>query len=76
MERSCFSETVDGNIRIRTRISNADEEEAKESKVGENVSEAVVWIQNIVKCVRRPEDDREEKMLLLQCLFVVGYGKI
>ena len=76
MGRSCFSETVIGNIPTRTRISNADEEEAEKIKAGEDVNEAVVWIQNIVKCVRRPEDDREEKMLLLHCLFTVAYAKI
>lgn len=69
MGRSCFSEIVDGDIPTRTWISNAYEEEAEESKAGEDVYEVVVRMQNIVKCVRRPEDDRGERLLLLHCLF-------
>ena len=74
MERSCFSEIIDGDIPTRTRIANAYEEEAEESKAGEDVYEVVVRMQNIVKCVRRLEDDRGERTAL--ALFIYAYGKI
>ena len=57
-------------------ISNAYEEEAGEFKADEDVYEAVVRMQNIVKCVRRPEDDRKERFLHLHCLSTVAYVTI